>query len=927
MAPTPGKRMKTSAQHSPASGSPSRPPLIERDDLLAALDRAAAGQVTIIAAPAGSGKTTLLRAWAARPAARRRLATVQVQRGRQDAQLFWLALLRAVGELSGAASGAEQAAPSPDFSGAAAVDRILAELAALADGGDHLVLAIDDVHELTSPNTLADLTRLLAGLPPGTHAILATRRDLPLRLHQLRLAGELAELRATDLRFTEQEARDLLAASGITLSDAGARLLYQRTEGWVAGLRLAAISLDGHPDPERFVAEFSGSSRTVAEYLVAEMLERQPEDVQNLLLRTSILERVNGELADLLTGRPGGERILLDLEDANAFVVSLDPERTWFRYHHLFADLLRLELRRRLPGEVDELHRAAADWFTRRGRIVEAVPHRQAAGDWAEAAALLADHSFGMMLDGQEETMQALLRAFPRSAAAAGADGPSGGPEHPELSIVRTIVDLVHGRLDEAAAHLSATDLCLKSLPAERRRRLRVVISSLELSLARRRGNIADVLRHAEFLTSPAGGASEDENALGSDLRVMALMNLGTVEAWSLELTDGPRHLREGAELARRIGRPYLEVACLAQLGFAAKLPLFGSSRQRCEEAVALAEEHGWGTAWILAPALVSLACTMVWVGEFDNADHMLERTDAALQTDSGPAITTMFHLVKGMLHIGRGEPGDAHEAFASALDLQSRLADRLRHRLDPGHPGPPRRDRRGPRRARGTRRRAGRLGRTAHRPRHDLPRRGRPGRSPGRAGTRPQRRRAGHPRRHARRGGTAARAGPARARRPARRAPGGRARAGPGRAGTADPAVRDDRGRRPARDVSAPRVGARRAADRRPRRGPRHLPAGRGRAAARGPAAQPHRTAGAAIPADQPVQDRDRPRAVRLGQHGQHARAQHLREAPGHRPVHRRPAGQGAAAARARPGRPVAETHRIRVMGHHQSVTDDGGE
>jgi len=285
VAPTPGKRTKTPSQH--PTGSASRPPLIQRNDLLAALDRAAAGRVTIIAAPAGSGKTSLLRAWAGRQTARPRLAMVQVQRGRQDAQLFWLALLRAVRELSGA-SGADPAAASPDFSGAAAVDRILADLAELTGPGEDLVLAIDDVHELTAPNTLADLSRLLTGLPTGAHVVLATRRDVPLRLHQLRLAGELAELRATDLRFTEQEARELLAASGIALSDAGVSLLHQRTEGWAAGLRLAAISLDGHPDPERFVAEFSGSSRTVAEYLVAEMLERQPADVQNLLLRTSL---------------------------------------------------------------------------------------------------------------------------------------------------------------------------------------------------------------------------------------------------------------------------------------------------------------------------------------------------------------------------------------------------------------------------------------------------------------------------------------------------------------------------------------------------------------------------------------------------------------------------------------------------------------
>ena len=339
--------------------------LIDRGDLLAALDRAAARKVTIISAPAGSGKTSLLRAWADRPGQPHRLAVLQVQRDQRDAQQFWLALLNAVRQASGTASRGEAPAATPDFNGRAMVDRVLSEL---ADARDGITLVVDDLPELTSPEALAQLTRLLRNLPGNVHAVLATRRDLPLRLHQLRLAGELAEIRAADLRFTQRETRELLDASGIALSEAGATRLHQRTEGWAAGLRLAAISLAGHPDPERFVREFSGSDRTVAE-----MLDRQPDDVQQLLLRTSLLDRVNGELADLLTGRPGSERTLLQLEDANAFVVSLDPERTWFRYHHLFGDLLRLELRRTLPEEVPALHRRAAAWFAEHGQVVDAI--------------------------------------------------------------------------------------------------------------------------------------------------------------------------------------------------------------------------------------------------------------------------------------------------------------------------------------------------------------------------------------------------------------------------------------------------------------------------------------------------------------------------------------------------------------------------
>jgi LuxR family maltose regulon positive regulatory protein len=236
---------------------------------------------------------------------------------------------------------------------------------------------------------------------------------------------------------------------------------------------------------------------------------------------------------------------LLDPEDANAFVVSLDPGRTWFRYHHLLSDFLRLELRRTLPEEVPALHRRAARWFAGHGQLADAIRHTQAAGDWTATTRLLADHSFSLTLDGQAQTIRALLRAFPP-----GTDGS-------ELALVRAISDHILGRLDEAAAHLAVAEAHAKTAPPDLRRRLGVAIAAVKVSLATRRGHLTSVLEQVKFLVSPPGGESDEDIALGSDLRALALMNLGTAEAWSPGgLPDAERHLREGAALAREIGGP-----------------------------------------------------------------------------------------------------------------------------------------------------------------------------------------------------------------------------------------------------------------------------------------------------------------------------------------------------------------------------------
>jgi LuxR family maltose regulon positive regulatory protein len=291
-----------------AAGPPAAPAIrdgvVSRPGLFGLLARA--GRVAVMSAPAGSGKTLLLRSWVGEQDLAERAAWVPVQGTERDPQRFWLSVLGALRDTAAAAELVRPLTAAPDLDGWAVVERLLTDLGGLQD---RVWLVIDDVHELRSAEALRQLELLMLRAPAGLRFVLATRHDLRLGLHRLRLEGELTEIRAADLRFSLDDARALFEAAGIALSGTALSSLYDRTEGWVAGLRLAALSLAGHPDPDRFAAEFSGSERTVAEYLLAEVLERQSEPVRRLLLRTSVLDRVNGELADLLTGTSGGEHI------------------------------------------------------------------------------------------------------------------------------------------------------------------------------------------------------------------------------------------------------------------------------------------------------------------------------------------------------------------------------------------------------------------------------------------------------------------------------------------------------------------------------------------------------------------------------------------------------------------------------------------
>lgn len=633
--------------------------LLHRDRLLAALDRATLRKVTVISAPPGSGKTSLLRGWSDRASKDRRVAFVSVPRDQHDAKQFWLAVLDAIRQ-SGAIADSRRQAAAPAFDGDATVDTVVSELAK----ADRVVLVIDDLHELSSADARSQLEHLLSVLPKSARVVLSSRRDPPIRLHQLRLADEVAELRAGDLRFTASETRELLAASEINLSDSGAAALYERTEGWAAGLRLAVISLSGHPEPDRFVDEFSGTDRAIGEYLMAEMLERQPIQVQSMLLRTSVADRLNGELADLLAGRPGCEQMLLALEDANAFVVSLDAQRVWFRYHQLLADFLRLELRRTLAEEVPDLHRKAAAWFGDHGEVVEAIRHTLAAGDWPDAARLLADHLFSLTLDGQEGSIAALLRSFPGGAAA----------EHPELALAHAATQLAQGRLEDASAQLGVAESHLQSAPPARRRRLAIAHASLRLALARRSGQFAEVVEQVNLLDTSTANGSSDLIGMDAALRAVALMNLGIVETWSGQFADAERHVTEGAALAQTIGRPYIEVACRAYQAFPSTLVSLANAQERARHAFALAERYGLSDRPVLAPALGAAAGIAVWMGEFEEGEHLLRRGWEVIQADIDPAAAVLLHMVTGMLHAGRGELESALEALTAAVQAQSLL-------------------------------------------------------------------------------------------------------------------------------------------------------------------------------------------------------------------------------------------------------------
>jgi LuxR family transcriptional regulator, maltose regulon positive regulatory protein len=623
---------------------------------------AAQARVTVVSAPPGSGKTVLLRSWIAEAGLQDCAAWVPAERGVRDPQRFWPSVLGALRRTTQCSRLVQPLTAAPDLDGWAIVERLLGDLASLQD---RLWLVIDDVHEL-DPEALDQLELLVMRAPPQLRFVLATRHDVRLGLHRLRLEGQLAEIRGDDLRFSVAEARELFAVAGVELPESALVMLVQRTEGWAAGLRLAALSLAGHPDPERFAAQFSGTERTVAEYLLAEVLDRQTDAVRLLLLRTSVLERVNGELADLLTGDEGGERVLQDLEDANAFVVSLDPARTWFRYHQMFADLLQLELRRTAPGEVTGLHRAASGWFAAHGYPVEAIRHAQAALDWALAARLLASYSPGLYLDGQTATKHELLTAFPAGASAADA----------ELAAVAAEDELAYGSLEAAERYLGLAERGLASVPAARRGQFQVMLGMVRLLIARQHGNLPRVEDAARRLQALAEAREAADPIPCEELRALALISVGIVEYWAKRLDEAERQLEQGFALAREIGRPFLEFMALAHQAAVATHWSFELAAERSRQTVELARRHGWNVVPPVGIAYLVLEGVLAWQGRPEEAEPWARRAERTVRAEADPAAAVAVRYLGGLLELVRGQDADALAALQTAERLAGRVTN-----------------------------------------------------------------------------------------------------------------------------------------------------------------------------------------------------------------------------------------------------------
>jgi LuxR family transcriptional regulator, maltose regulon positive regulatory protein len=539
-----------------------RPDLVPRPRLAQRLDESRGRGLVLACAPAGYGKTILLAEWVRR--GRNPVAWLSLDAGDNDPARFWRHTVAAldrvrpgITERIGPLLG-----PPPPPSFEPLVTALINEVADQPDTDEALLLVLDDYHVISSQLVHESLGFLLEHRPPGLRLALASRSDPPLALARLRALGQLTELRAADLRFTPGEAAALLAQvaaapggarPGALLPDAVAAALAARTEGWAAGLQLAGLSLRGQNDVDGFVAAFTGSHRYVLDFLAEEVLERQPGRVREFLLETSVLERLSGELCDAVTGRPGSQALLEQAERAGLFVVPLDEVRGWWRYHHLFADLLRARLQTEHPGRVPELHRNAAAWYAERGLADDAIRHAVAAGDMTWAARLIEQHFDELFyLRGEGITVQRWLSVLPGDLVRT----------RPRLLLAQAFLASYDGRMETVEPLLDAAEQAYAGAAEEPFEptvgRAGSMLVNIPALIAIRRGFLAQLRGDAEetaaFASRALAESKEGEWLLNSTARGYLAM----AEWLRGRLVEAERAFASGIARGQAAGQPAL---------------------------------------------------------------------------------------------------------------------------------------------------------------------------------------------------------------------------------------------------------------------------------------------------------------------------------------------------------------------------------
>jgi LuxR family maltose regulon positive regulatory protein len=424
-----------------------RPELVNRDRLHATLSGGGPRRLTVIEAPAGSGKTTLLAQWQESSFESRPFAWLSLDEGDNDPAQFWTYVVEALRTVE---PGLE--VPTLALLGARrenvlglTLPALINELAAL---DRQVVLVLDDYHVITEPEVHEELGWLLERLPETVEVALTTRVAPPLQVARLRARGELVHVRAGELRFSIDEADEMLAGLGLQLAKVDVAQLQERTEGWAAGLYLAALSLRGRVDVREFVDAFAGDDRHLVDYLGAEVLDDQPEELRRFLVHTSVLRRLCAPLCDAVTGETGSRGVLAEIERSNLFLVPLDNRREWYRYHHLFGQLLEHELERSEPQRVPELHQRASAWYRAQGHVSDAIHHAARAGDARSAADLIAEHWNSFFNHGRLATVASWLDALPSEAVEV----------DPRLAIARAWLALDFGRIEEAGRWIGVAE-------------------------------------------------------------------------------------------------------------------------------------------------------------------------------------------------------------------------------------------------------------------------------------------------------------------------------------------------------------------------------------------------------------------------------------------------------------------------------------